>query len=220
MWRPETRLSTPWALESRAVDLATAIGSLFAAVGLAGAAGLNAYLPLLLGAVLERLDVVELGEPLASLSGDAGIAALTVLFLVDFVGDKIPGVDHVLHGAGLVVHPVAGALLFVSQTGVETGLPAWVAALLGAITAETLHGGRAALRPASTATTAGVGNPVLSLAEDVGSLGLTVVAFALPLVAVLVVIALVAGVLAGGRRLSRGRAAVGRRGRAAPGPPP
>lgn len=198
------------------MDLATAIGSLFAAVGLAGAAGLNAYLPLLLGAVLERLDVVELGEPLASLSGNAGIAALTVVFLVDFVGDKIPGLDHALHVAGLVVHPVAGALLFVSQAGIETGLPTWVAALIGAVTAETLHGGRAALRPTATATTAGVGNPVLSLTEDVASLALTVVAFALPLVGLIIVIALAAGVLAGGRRLSRGRRLRGRRGGTGP----
>ena len=185
------------------MDVASAIGSVFAAVGLAGAAGLNAYLPLLLGAVLERLDVVDLGEPVASLSGNAGIAVLAALFLADFVGDKVPGVDHVLHIAGTVIHPVAGALLFVAQTDLDTGIPAAVAAVLGAATAETLHGGRAALRPASTATTAGLGNPLLSLGEDAASLALTVLAFALPLLALLLVLALLAAVLSAGRRLSR-----------------
>jgi hypothetical protein len=185
------------------VDVASAIGSVFAAVGLSGAAGLNAYLPLLLGAVLQRLDVVDLGEPVASLSGNAGIAVLAALFLADFVGDKVPGVDHVLHIAGNVIHPVAGALLFVAQTDLHTGIPAAVAAVLGAATAETLHGGRAALRPASTATTAGLGNPFLSLGEDAASLALTVLAFALPLLALLLVLALLAAVLSTGRRLSR-----------------
>jgi hypothetical protein len=177
------------------VDAATAIGSVFAAVGLSGAAGLNAYLPLLLGAVLQRLDVVDLGEPVSSLSSNAGIAVLAALFLADFVGDKVPGVDHVLHLAGTVVHPVSGALLFASQTGLHTGIPAWVAAILGAGTAAALHGGRATLRPGSTVVTAGIGNPFLSLGEDVLSLGLTVLAFALPLVALLAVLALLAAVI-------------------------
>ena len=136
-----------------------------------------------------------------------GIAILAALFVADFVGDKVPGVDHVLHIVGTVVHPVAGALLFVGQTGVDTGIPAAVAAILGAATAETLHGGRAALRPASTTTTAGLGNPVLSLGEDAASLVLTIVAFALPLVALLIVLALLAAVITAARRLSRSRRA-------------
>ena len=117
----------------------------------------------------------------------------------------MPGVDHVLHIAGTVIHPVAGALLFVAQTDVSTGIPAAVAAVLGAATAETLHGGRAALRPASTATTGGVGNPFLSLGEDATSLALTVLAFALPLLALLLVLALLAAILSAGQRLSRRR---------------
>jgi hypothetical protein len=185
------------------VDVASPIAAVLAAVGLSGAAGLNAYLPLLMGAVLERLDVVELGDPFGALSGNAGIAVLTVLFLADFVGDKVPGIDHALHAIGTVVHPLAGAILFVGGTGDETGIPAVVAAVLGAATAETLHAGRAALRPVATTTTAGVGNPFVSLAEDGASLVLTILAFALPVVAVLVVLALLAAVLSGARRLGR-----------------
>ena len=74
------------------MDLASGIASVFAAVGLSGAAGFNAYLPLLLSAVLDRLDVVDLGEPFGALSSDAGIAILAALFVADFVGDKVPGV--------------------------------------------------------------------------------------------------------------------------------
>ncbi len=186
------------------MDLGTAIGSVFAAVGLSGAAGLNAYLPLLISALLERFDVVELGEPFGALSTNWAIAILAGLLLADLVGDKIPGVDHALHLAGVVIAPVSGALLFVGQTGIETGLPAWVAVILGATTAGTLHGGRAALRPASTATTAGIGNPFLSLAEDAASLGLTVMAFALPVLALALVLCLAAAVIVGARRLMAG----------------
>ena len=191
------------------MDVASAIGSVFAAVGLSGAAGLNAYLPLFIGGLLDRLDVVDLGEPFGALSSNWGLAVIAALLVADFAGDKIPGVDHALHIVGTVVHPVSGALLFVGQTGVDTEIPAAVAAILGAATAETLHAGRAALRPASTATTAGFGNPLLSLGEDVASAILTVVAFALPLVAVVLVILLLAAVISAWRRLSRSRRAPG-----------
>ena len=63
------------------------------------------------------------------------------------------------------------------------------------------------LRPASTATTAGAGNPVVSLVEDVVSAALTAVAFVLPILAAVVVVAIVAGgawlVLRLRRRLAR-----------------
>lgn len=183
------------------MDVGTAIGSIFAAVGLSGAAGLNAYLPLLLSALLDRMDVVELGEPFGTLSGNAGLSILAALLVADFVGDKIPGVDHALHVVGTVIHPVSGALLFVGQTGIDTRMPAAVAVILGALTAETLHGGRAALRPASTATTGGIGNPFLSLAEDATSLALTIVAFAAPVLALIAVLGVVWLIVSRGRRL-------------------
>lgn len=185
------------------MDLASGIAAVFGAAGLSGAAGLNAWLPLLMGAVLVRLDVVDLGDPFGALSSNGGVAALAVLFLADFAGDKIPGVDHVLHVAAAVVSPVAGAVLFVAQTGVDTHMPAWVAAILGAATAGTLHGARTAVRPASTTLTAGIGNPFLSLGEDAGALALTILAFAVPLLAVLVVLALLWAALTVARRLPR-----------------
>jgi hypothetical protein len=188
------------------MDVASSIAAVFAAVGLSAAAGLNAWLPLLMGAVLERLDGVELGDPFGSLSSNGGIAILAVLLVADLVGDKVPGLDHLLHLGGGVIAPGSGALLFIGQTGIETHIPAAVAAVLGAATAGTLHAGRASLRPASTASTAGFGNPVLSLGEDVTALTLTILAFAIPVLALLLALALLAAVVsAAGRLRSRRR---------------
>src|ERR671916_297988 len=97
------------------------------------------------------------------------------------VGSILAGVDHVLHVAGTVVAPAAGAVLFTGQSGAESDLPAIVAIVLGALTAGTLHAGRASVRPVSTAGTGGIGNPVLSTVEDVASAGLTVLALLAPL---------------------------------------
>ena len=175
------------------MGLDTAIGSVLAAFGLSGAAGLNAWLPLFASALLDRLDVVELATPFDELSSTAGLVVLALLTAADFVGDKIPLVDHALHLLGTVVAPVSGAILFTGQTGLETDLPTIAAVVLGAITAGTIHAGRSTVRPVSTATTGGMGNPVLSLGEDAGSLLLVVIAFALPLLALVLVIALAVG---------------------------
>ena len=170
------------------IGLETAIGSVLAAFGLSGAAGLNAWLPLLASALLARLDVVELASPFDELSSTTGLVVLAVLTAADFVGDKIPLVDHVLHLVGTVVAPTSGAILFTGQTGLETDVPTLLAVVLGALTAGSIHAGRSAVRPVSTATTGGLGNPILSLGEDLGSLTLVVVSFVLPLLALLLVI--------------------------------
>ena len=76
------------------------LASVCAAFGLSAASGLNAWLPLFAGALLNRLDVVDLAAPFDDLSGTGWIVALGVLTAADFIGDKIPAVDHVLHAVG------------------------------------------------------------------------------------------------------------------------
>ena len=186
------------------MGLETALGSLLAAFGLSGAAGLNAWLPLFASALLARLDVVELAAPFDQLSSTSGLILLAVLAAADFVGDKIPLVDHVLHLLGTAVAPASGAVLFTGQTGLETDLPTIAAVVLGAVTAGSIHAGRSAVRPVATAATGGFGNPVLSLGEDVGALTLVAAAFVLPLLAVLLVLGLVVGFYSVRRRF-RGR---------------
>jgi hypothetical protein len=182
------------------------VASLCAAFGLSAASGLNAWLPLFAGALLNRLDVVELAAPFDDLSGTGAIVVLGVLTAADFVGDKVPVVDHVLHAIGTVIAPISGAVMFTGQTGVDTDVPTLVSALLGAGTAESVHAGRAAVRPLSTATTAGAGNPILSLIEDAASAFLVVVAFVLPVLAFLLVIGLLAALYTGWRRRAAARA--------------
>ena len=105
--------------------------SLCAASGLSAAAGLNAWLPLFAGSLAQRLDLVDLAQPFDDLSGTGALAVLAVLTIADFVGDKIPAVDSVLHAAGTVIAPASGAALFTGQTGADTDLPTLAAILLG-----------------------------------------------------------------------------------------
>ena len=179
------------------MDTATAIGSLFAAFGLSGAAGLNAWLPLFASAVLARTGVVDLAAPFDELTSNGWLWALGGLTVADFVGDKVPAVDHVLHAVGGVVAPASGAVLFTGQTGLETDLPTAAAVVLGAVVAGSVHFERATVRGGSTVGTAGTANPFMSFGEDLGSGALVVVAFVAPVLAFLFVVALlVAGAFA------------------------
>lgn len=158
--------------------------SLFSAFGLASAAGFNAYVPLLtVGLVARYTDLVRLAEPFDVLTQPWVLAVIGVLAVVDFVADKIPAVDTAWHGLGALVSPIAGAVLFASQQNVLSDMHPAVGALAGLIVAGGFHGSRAAVRPVSTATTGGLGNPVLSLLEDLLSGLLSVLAVFLPVIA-------------------------------------
>jgi hypothetical protein len=185
------------------MDPSSALGSAFAAFGLSGAAGLNAWIPLLAAGIADRLGVIHLPDPYDNLASTPALIALSVVFVVDFVGDKIPALDHILHMAGVVIHPLAGAILFAAQTGVAGDLDPGVALVAGAVIAGSIHAGRASVRPVSTATTGGLGNPVLSALEDAVALVLAVVAFLAPALAFAVVAGVLVALLLSARALWR-----------------
>jgi hypothetical protein len=183
------------------------LSSLLTAFGLSTAAGLNAYLPLLVVGLLGRYtNLVQLSEPFSLLSNPVVLLVVAVLALLDFVGDKIPAVDHALHAAGLIVAPIAGAILFMAMNGQAGTVSPLLAAICGVILAGTAHGVRATARPLATATTGGIANPVLSFLEDVTSLVLSVVAIVLPILAFLLIVLFAVLIVLLFRRLRRRRA--------------
>ena len=187
------------------LDVATAAGSLLAALGLSGAAGLNAWIPLLAVGLLSRGGELELADGYDWLASTPALLLLGAAFVLDFVGDKVPAVDSLLHAVGTIVHPAAGAIVFAGPTEIPTDVPSIVLFALGASVAGSLHATRATIRPVSTTMTAGAGNPVLSLAEDIGSAVLSVVAVFAPILGAVALLAVV--VVAGlwWRRVRRSR---------------
>jgi len=184
------------------------LGGILAAFGLSGAAGLNAWLPLLAVGIGDRIGWLALDSPYDILSSIPGMIVVGLLLVLDLIGDKIPALDSVLHVIGLVIAPASGAVLFAAQTDLTSDLNPGVAAALGAVTAGSLQAGRAAVRPFVTASTGGIGNPAVSAAEDGTSLLMTALAFALPILAfllVLVALALVVWLVLRARRWSRAR---------------
>jgi hypothetical protein len=153
------------------------------ALGLSTAAGLNAYLPMLAVGIFERYtDLITLPAPFDHVGDPLVLGIVAVIAALDFVGDKIPIVDHVLHVVGIAVAPVVGGILGLATARAVDLSPSLVV-LLSVVAALATHLARTAARPVATATTAGAGNPIVSLGEDGISGTLSVTAVLAPIVA-------------------------------------
>lgn len=182
-------------------------------IGLSAAAGLNAYVPFLVVALLARLtDVVALPSALTWMESWWAIGVGTVLLLTDVVLDKVPLVDTVNDAVQTVIRPATGGVVFAATAAAEDVEGStwvqdhpWVAAVAGVVVAALVHAGKATARPVVNAATGGVGGPVVSTVEDGVSVGLSLVAVFLPVLVVVVLGALVWGFVVLMRRRRRRR---------------
>jgi hypothetical protein len=169
--------------------------------GLATAAGLNAYIPLLcLGLLARFTDVVTLPPAWSWLENGWVLTIVGVLLAVEVVADKVPALDSVNDAVQTVVRPTAGGIVFGSgataQTAAVTDPGAfahwsqWIPIAIGVVVALVVHLTKSAVRPAANVASAGVAAPVLSTLEDVTSVGLVGVAILVPVVVLVVVVVL------------------------------
>ena len=169
---------------------------ILSAFGLSSAAGLNAYLPLLIVGLLARFtDLITLNKPWDILENPWVLALLAVLLVIEMTADKVPAVDTLNDGIQTFIRPAAGAILFASSNNIISDMSPALALAVGLFAAGGMHAVKATARPVVTATTAGVGNPIVSFIEDIVSAVMTLVAILLPAIAAIVV--LVAGFFVG-----------------------
>ncbi|MCU0502745.1 MAG: DUF4126 domain-containing protein [Anaerolineae bacterium] len=167
-----------------------------AAFGLAGATGLNAYLPLLIVGLLARYtDLITLQTPWNALENPWVLGVLVILLAIEMTVDKIPApaADTANDIIQTVIRPAAGAILFAASGNVISEMSPVFAMICGLLMASGVHVAKATVRPAITATTAGIGNPVVSVTEDLVSGATTLIAIILPALMALLVL-VVAGV--------------------------
>lgn len=162
--------------------------NIFSAFGLSASAGLNAYLPLLIVAVSARLNAFTLNEPFDVMRSWWVIGVLSVLTLIEFFVDKIPAVDTVNDIINTVIRPAAGAVLFAASANIITDVSPVLSVILGLLVAGGVHAAKTAFRPAVTATTAGMGNPVVSTIEDIIAAVTSLLAILIPWMVLLVAV--------------------------------
>jgi hypothetical protein len=162
-------------------------------LGLAASCGLNTFLPLLIlsGAAhfhLLGFDPGQLNPSFQWLSSSAAFLALAAATAVEIAGDKVPLVDHLLDGFGMIARPVAGALATAAAMKTDPTVAAMLGIVLGGPTAFGFHATKAGTRAVSSATTMGLVNPVLSLIEDLLAIVISLISLTAPLLVPIVLI--------------------------------
>jgi len=177
-------------------------------IGLAAAAGLRVFVPVFGAGVAAHLGALSLNPSFAWVGTTPALFAFGTATLLEIVAYYVPWLDHALD---VVATPAAVGAGVLASAAVITDLPpllTWVVAIVGG-------GGAAGLmqmlsvatRLKSTLTTGGLGNPVVATAETAGSIVVSVLAIALPLLALLLLALIVTFLLRVRRRFAARRSA-------------
>lgn len=168
------------------LDLLTSIAL---GVGLAAAVGLRVFLPLLVLAIAGYAGVVPLSDSFQWLATLPAVAMLGIAAAVEIAAYYIPGVDNLLDALATPAALVAGTI---AAAAVMTELPPivkWTTAVIaGGGAAGLTQGVTALLRAKSTATTGGLGNPLVATGELGGATALSLLAIFAPIVALAIVV--------------------------------
>jgi hypothetical protein len=180
--------------------------SIVLGIGLAAATGFRIFLPMLIASAAAYFGHLPLSDSFAWLGTAPALAMLSVAALVEILTYYIPGVDNLLDSLATPAALVAGTIV---SAAVMTDVPPmvkWSAAIIaGGGVAGLTQGATAIVRANSTVFTGGIGNFIISTAELVGALLVSVLALAAPLAALAVVILFLWLMLRLVRHLFRGR---------------
>lgn len=162
------------------VDVLLAVGR---TVPFALASGLNLYATVALLGLCSRYDLVALPAQFRGFEHPAVITAALVLYVIEFVADKIPWVDSAWDAIHTIIRPIGGAFVAVTALGQASAPTEALAALVGGSVAMTGHLGKAGTRAVANASPEPFSNWVLSFAEDVLAVGVTYLAMRHPVAA-------------------------------------
>jgi uncharacterized membrane protein len=162
------------------MDVLTTLGR---TLGFSFSAGINLYATVAILGLSSRYGWVNLPPQFKVFDHDVVIAAALIMYVIEFIADKVPWVDTLWDSVHTAIRPIGGALIAVSTFG-ETSPPvAGLIALLGGTVAASTHATKAGTRAVANTSPEPFSNWILSFTEDLFVLGLGFVALKYPLVA-------------------------------------
>ena len=167
------------------MDVLTTLGR---TMGFSFAAGINLYATVAILGLASRYDWVSLPPQFKGFDNDIVIGAAIVMYLVEFVADKVPWLDSMWDAVHTVIRPVGGALIAVATLGQASPTVEGLAALFGGTLAASTHFSKAGTRAIANASPEPFSNWILSITEDIFVVGLGMIALKYPVVALAVVV--------------------------------
>jgi hypothetical protein len=157
-------------------------------VGLAACCGFRVFVPLLIASVATKIGIIGVMDGFEWLSQWPALIGLSAATLFELGAYYIPWLDNVLDTLATPVSIAAGTLLSTSFLHIDSPILQWgMGLMLGGGSAGIVQAGTSLLRLGSTATTGGLGNPVVATGENIASFVFSILTVLLPLVAIIVV---------------------------------
>lgn len=163
--------------------------SIFLGVGLAASVGFRIFLPLFALSLASYFGVWELNESWQWIGSIAALITLGVATLAEIFTYFIPWVDNLMDSMAIPLAAIAGTAVMVSTVANLDPVVTWSLAIIaGGGTATAIKGAGASTRLVSTATTGGIGNPLVSTVETGTALVVSVASIFAPIIAAFLVI--------------------------------
>lgn len=178
-------------------------------IGLAAASGFRVFLPPFLYGLATRFDLNPTVVPDSGMqewmASDVGLMVLGAAVVCELLAYYIPWLDNLLDTIASPAAVVGGVVLMSTSLGeLEPALQWSLSIVVGGTTSGSVQLTTVGVRALSTASTGGLGNPIVSTMEAGACLFCTVLALLLPLIALVLVLG---GLGMGGRWVLRRRGA-------------
>lgn len=161
--------------------MGTLILSFFLGLGLSAAAGFRIFLPLLVMSVSAHFGIVPLEESWLWVGSYTAMITLTLASVIEMLAYYIPWVDNILDTVAIPMAGIAGTLLMATAMTDLSPILKWSLAIIaGGGAASTISATSATTRMASSISTAGVANPIVSTIETVTAFFLSAVSVLIP----------------------------------------
>ena len=154
-------------------------------IGLSAACGFRIFVPLLIMSIASLSGHLQLATGFNWIGTYPALITFSVATALEITGYYVPWVDHLLDTIATPAAIVAGTIATAAIVSGMSPLLKWSLAIIaGGGAAGLVQGTTVLARGVSTATTAGIGNPVIATAELGGSLMTSMLAIAAPLLVV------------------------------------
>lgn len=165
------------------------IFSILLGIGLSASVGFRIFVPLFALSIASYYNIIPLNESWQWVSGMPALITLGIATIIEIIAYLIPWLDNILDTIAVPLAAVAGTAVMLSTAADLEPLITWSLAIIaGGGTATAIKTSTSTARLASTATTGGIANPVISTVESGTSIIMAVLAFVAPILAIIFII--------------------------------
>jgi len=165
------------------------IFSILLGIGLAASVGFRVFVPLFALSIASHYQIIPLNESWQWIGSATAMITLGIATVVEIGAYLIPWLDNILDTIAVPLAAVAGTAVMLSTAADLSPVLTWSLAIIaGGGTATAIKTSTSTARLASTVTTGGIANPIVSVVESGTSIIMSILAFIAPVLAIIFVL--------------------------------